>query len=136
MMYKTNQELIERAAKAINPQKTKDGRVHGDVGAALIGANGRVYLGTCVDTPSWGLCAERSAIAAMITDGEYKISKIVAVWRDQSTQMLHVIAPCGICREFMKQINPENLETEIVLGSSTKKLKDFLPCHEWPEPVE
>jgi cytidine deaminase len=137
MSNETSQELIKRAEKVINPHKTADGRLHGDVGAALIGRNGRVYVGTCVDTASWGLCAERSAIAAMITDGEYKIDKIVAVWRDGTTQVLHVVPPCGICREFIRQIDPQNLDTEIVLGSdSSKKLRDLLPFHEWPGPVE
>src|SRR5918911_1486018 len=84
----SNDELIELAAKAINPRITEHGRIHGDVGAALVSENGSVYLGTCVDTPSWGLCAERSAIAAMITAGEYKIAKIVAVWRDQKSNTL------------------------------------------------
>ena len=135
MSSTSNQELINRAEKVINPHRSEDGRLHGDVGPALIGRNGKLYLGTCVDTASWGLCAERSAIAAMITDGEYKIDKIVAVWRDGATQVLHVIPPCGICREFIRQIDPQNLDTEIVLGSdSSKKLRDLLPFHQWPGP--
>lgn len=36
-----------------------------------------------IDTGSGtGFCAEHSAIAAMVTAGEYRIAKIVAVWRD------------------------------------------------------
>ena len=137
MSDETSAELIKRAEKVIHPHRTEDGRVHGDVGAALVSGSGKVYVGTCVDTASWGLCAERSAIAAMITDGEYKINKIVAVWRNQKTQVLHIIPPCGICREFMRQINPENLDTEIVLSTDiSKKLRDLLPCHEWPGQVE
>ena len=128
----TNQELIKEAAKVINPHRTPNGRLHGDVGSALLARNGKVYVGTCVDTASWGLCAERSAIAAMITDGEYGVVKIVAVWRDEESLKLHVAPPCGICREFLHQIDQRNLETEIVLGSDkTKKLKDLLPGTGW-----
>src|SRR5689334_24886180 len=107
----TNDELIKLAARAINPHTTPDGRLHGDVGAALISGDGRIFVGTCVDTPSWGICAERSAIATMITAGEYKITKVVGVWRNQNSK-LYVLPPCGICRQFMKQLDPANLDTE------------------------
>ena len=132
----TNEELIQTAEKVLNPV-TKDGRLHGDVGAAVLGKNGKVYVGTCVDTPSWGLCAERSAFAAMITDGEYKFDKVVAVWKDDKTGKLHVLPPCGVCREFMRQIDQENLESKVILGKTdVKKLKELIPNYEWPAPLE
>lgn len=132
----TNDELIKLAEKAINPRVTESGRLHGDVGAAVVSENGTVYLGTCVDTPSWGICAERSAIAAMITAGEYRIRKVVGVWRDQKTGELYVLPPCGVCRHFMKEIDRANLDTEFVLGrNTTRKLSELLPFHDWPEPL-
>lgn len=131
----TNQELINEAAKVLNPRRTEDGRIHGDVGAALIAHNEKVYVGTCVDTPSWGLCAERSAIAAMITDGEYRIAKIVAVWKDEKSQQVYVLPPCGVCREFMYQVDKGNLDTEVLLGKDeSKKLTDLFPLTNWHEP--
>ena len=36
-----------------------------------------------------GFCAEHSAIAAMITAGEYKIKKIVAVWKKAFVEELY-----------------------------------------------
>jgi cytidine deaminase len=70
----------------------------------------------------------------MITDGEYRIEKIVAVWTDEKTNTLYVVPPCGICREFMRQIDQQNLETEVVLGANNpKRLKELLPFHEWPD---
>lgn len=88
--------------------------------------------GVCVDTPSWGLCAERSAIAAMISDGEYRLRKVVAVWRNQQTGQLHVLPPCGVCREFMRQVDDGNLDAEIVLdGERTKTLRELIPECEW-----
>lgn len=133
----TNQELISEAVKVINPHKTEDGRLHGDVGAALLSGNGKVYVGTCIDTPGWGICAERSAIASMITAGEYKIKKIAAVWKDGRTGKLYILPPCGGCREFMRQVDSQNLETEIILGKDAgKQLKDLLPFYQWPEPMD
>ncbi len=73
----------------------------------------------------------------MITEGEYKFDKIVAVWKDDKTGKLHVLPPCGVCREFMRQIDQGNLESEVILGkTSTKKLKELIPNYEWPAPLE
>ncbi len=132
----TYDELIQAAEKVLNPI-TKGERKHGDVGAAVLSKNGTVHVGVCVDTAGWGICAERSALAAMITDGEYRFEKIVAVWRDNKTGKLHALPPCGSCREFMRQIDETNLESEIILGrNEAKKLKELLPYHEWPEPLD
>jgi cytidine deaminase len=130
----TTDELIQSAASVLNPKRVGD-RVFGDVGATLITEDGHAYSGVCIDTGSGtGFCAEHSAIAAMVTAKEYKIKTIVAVWKDE-TGRLHVVPPCGRCREFIRQIDEDNLETDVVLGPAhVVKLKDLLPYHAWPEP--
>lgn len=71
----------------------------GSVSAAVLSAKGNIYTGVCIDTAcSLGMCAERNAIANMITNGESQIIKIVAVMPDGKAGM-----PCGACREFMMQ---------------------------------
>jgi cytidine deaminase len=132
----TNDELIEEAARKLNPRTGPDNRLFGDVAAALVSEKGDLYTGVCVDTASWGLCAERSAIAAMATAGEYRIRRIVAVWRDERDGKLSVLPPCGVCREFIRRIDEANLDTEVVLGRETvASLRDLLPHHAWPEPI-
>ncbi len=129
-------DLINLAASKLKPHKDEDGRVHGDVAAAVLSKNGKVYLGVCVDTPSWGLCAERSALAPMITDDCYQIDTVVAVWRDPKTKNLHVLPPCGVCRQFMKDIDESNLSSRVILGKNdVLQLKDLIPRHEWPAPL-
>jgi cytidine deaminase len=127
-----------RAAGVLKPYTTADGRLFGDVGAALLTDRGNAYVGVCIDTGSGtGFCAEHSAIAAMVTAGEYRIAKIVAVWRDERDNRLYVLPPCGRCREFIRQIDAANLETDVVLGKDTaEKLKELLPYHAWPAPLE
>lgn len=128
-----NASLIDRAARLINAHRSADGRLHGDVGAVVVSAGGRLFDGVCVDTTSWGLCAERSAIAAMITAGEYRLQKVVAVWRNEATGEIHVLPPCGVCREFMRQIDGGNLDAEVVLGTHhSRTLAELLPEHAWP----
>lgn len=131
-----NDELIKAATAVVNSVTDSKGRLHGDVGSAVLGKNGKVYVGVCVDTPSWGLCAERSALAAMITDKEYQFEKVVAVWRDEKTGKLHVLPPCGICRQFMRDIDESNMESSIILDKEkTVALKELIPYHEWPAPL-
>lgn len=136
-MKMTAPDLIKAAEAVLKPYTTKSGRVFGDVGAAVLSEGGKVYTGVCVDTAGWGLCAERSALAAMITSGEYRISKVVAVWRDERNGKLSVLPPCGICRDFMRGIEENNLEAEVVLGRrKSAKLKDLIPYFEWPKPLD
>jgi len=133
----TNEELILYAEGALRPVRSHDGRLHGDVAAALCSKSGRLFRGVCIDTASWGLCAERSALAAMITSGEYGFESIVAVWRDPETKKLHALPPCGHCREFMRQIDRENLNSKIVLGRDISvPLRELIPFHEWPDPID
>lgn len=130
-----NNQLISAAESVLRPRMA-GGRVFADVGAAVLSLSGCVFVGVSVDTPGWGLCAERSALAAMIAAGEYGFRKAVAVWRDPASGLLHILPPCGICREFMRGIEVSNLDAEIVLArNSSVRLKDLLPANEWPQPA-
>lgn len=96
------------------------------VAAALLTKQGNIYVGVCIDTASTlGMCAERNAIANMITNGEHEIDKIVAVVEDGS-----VGAPCGACREYMMQLSKNSGEIEILMDygkRETIRLKELTP---------
>lgn len=126
MTNRTTDDLIARAAAVVNPRKVGDYLV-GDVGAALLTDQDHVYVGVCIDAASgMGFCAEHSAIAAMVTAGEFKIKRIVAVWKDATGT--YVLAPCGRCREFIRQLHPDNIDTEVILGQGeVLRLADLLP---------
>ena len=126
--------LVEAAQAVLRPRRVAD-RLMGDVAAALLTRDGQRFLGVSIDTGSGpGVCAEHSAVAAMVTAGEYRIGAIVAVWRDERGS-LYVLPPCGRCREFIRQVDPGNLDTRVVLAEGrTTLLRDLLPEHDWPEP--
>lgn len=132
----SDRELIGRAAAVIKPRRGPGDRHFGGVGACLLTAAGNVYLGVDIDTTSGtGFCAEHSAIAAMVTAGEYQIEAVVAVWRDEKGR-LYVLPPCGRCRELIRQLDSSNLDTHVVLGDGHRRaLRDLLPEHEWPAPL-
>ena len=129
-------DLISRAEQTLRLHRTRDGRIFGDVASAVLSERGGVYVGVCVDIPGWGLCAERSALAAMVTAGEYRFRSIVAVWCDEDEGRLHVLPPCGICREFMRALDEANLDAEVILGrTEAEPLRRLIPHHAWPAPL-
>jgi cytidine deaminase len=132
----SNEELIGSAEAVLNPHTVAD-RLFADVASTLVTDKGNRYSGVCIDTASGtGFCAEHGAIAAMVTAGEYRIAKIVAVWRDQEGR-LHVLAPCGRCREFIQQIDPANVDAEVVLSRDrSSSLRGLLPLNEWSHPLD
>jgi cytidine deaminase len=78
----SNDALIASAQALLHPH-TVDGRLFGDVAVILVTEASNHYCGVCIDTGSGTrFCAEHAAIAAMVTAREYKIARIVAVWRD------------------------------------------------------
>ena len=93
------------------------------VGAALLGANGKIYTGCNVENAAYpqGCCAETSAISAMIADGERRI--LAALVTGQGAEL---IAPCGGCRQRLNEFaepttpvhlsGPEGVERTVTLG--------------------
>lgn len=98
----------------------------GGVAAAILTKAGNIYVGVCIDTASTlGMCAERNAIANMITNGESLIDKVVAVMPDGK-----VGSPCGACREYMMQLDKGSGDIEILLDLETQKtvrLRELIP---------
>jgi cytidine deaminase len=125
MLELSNLDLIEKARRMLNPRQLALSNTAGDVACALLSSSGKLYFGVCIDIGSGiGFCAEHAAIAALITAGESRIARIVAVWGEDK-----VLPPCGRCREFMYEIDEANYDsTDVILGENTVvKLKDLLP---------
>lgn len=122
-------ELYNAAKKVLNPRKVSSIIEAGGVSAAIETESGKIYVGVCVDSAcSLGICAERNAIFNMITNGESRIIRVVAINWDGK-----VISPCGACRELMSQLMPSDYKKiEIMLDYEKCKivtLGDLTP--EW-----
>ncbi|WP_303219572.1 cytidine deaminase family protein [Enterococcus asini] len=119
-------ELYKEARKVQKAWEVSPFIEAGGVAAALMTKKGTIYVGVCIDTASsLGMCAERNAIANMLTNEESQIEKIVAVLSDGS-----VVAPCGVCRESMMQLAKDSGEIEVLLDYEERKvsnLKELLP---------
>ncbi len=70
------------------------------VGAALVGESGRVYLGCNVENSAYGLalCAERAAVAAAVGQGETKFQGLVIATPSDPPS-----PPCGMCRQTLAE---------------------------------
>lgn len=110
------EKLYEEAKKVQNDRKISGYVEAGGVAAAILSSTGKIYTGVCIDTCSTlGICAERNAIFNMITCGEDKIAKVLAIMPDGKTG-----APCGACRELMVQLMPNDYGSiEIMLDCDT-----------------
>ena len=110
-------KLYDEAVRVQNGRTVSPFIEAGSVAAAILTKQGNIYVGVCIDTASTlGMCAERNAIANVITNAESQIDKVVAVTPDGS-----VGSPCGACREYMMQLDKDSGEIEILLDLETEK---------------
>ena len=122
-------DLCNEARRTLNERKISDYVQAGGVAAAIEAGSGRIYTGVCVEAAcALGICAERNAIFSMITNGESRIRRVIAVGWDG-----RAMPPCGACRELMSELMPEDFRSiEIMLDYENGRivsLGDLTP--EW-----
>jgi cytidine deaminase len=105
------------------------------VSAGLLTSGGSEFFGLCVDakTSTVGMCAEYSAVGAMVTSGESRIKTIVAVTRKSPTRY-GVLPPCGKCRDFIRGFG--NPYVILQTGKSLEDLKKVRLSELVPNPWE
>jgi cytidine deaminase len=125
----TDPDLLKRAVsstvKARQAFSTRKGwDFMGYVGAALVTERGNVFTGINLQLLCGiGFCAEHSAVAEMVRNGETRISKIVATTAEGA-----ILPPCGRCRELLYQIDEANLDTAVIVGEGSRRpLRELLP---------
>lgn len=111
-------ELFTKAKIVLKPKNISNSVDAGGVVAAVLSKDGNIYTGVCIDMAcSIGMCAERNALSTMITNGESKIDKLVCIGSHNNIMM-----PCGLCCEFMMQLDNENKNMEILTNIDTKEI--------------
>jgi len=86
------------------------------VGAAVRAADGSIFSGANVENASYplSLCAERSAVAWMVSAGQCEI-EAVAIWTDTPEPT----PPCGGCRQVLAEFAPDPATLQITMACPT-----------------
>ncbi len=97
------------------------------VGAALLAASGKVYLGSNIENSAYGetLCAERAAFAKAISEGEREFLRIAVAGAKKGEAADKNCAPCGSCRQVMAEFCKKDFE--IILANEKITLEKLLP---------
>ena len=74
------------------------------VGAALRTKSGKIYLGCNIENHGiQGICAERTAFAKALSEGESEFERITVVGAQVGKEPTGKCMPCGYCRQFMSE---------------------------------
>jgi cytidine deaminase len=78
-----------------------------EVGAAARTTSGQIFAGIHFETATGfaTVCGEVAAICCMVAAGHRDLDTIAAVWR-AGDGALHLLPPCGRCREVISDFNP------------------------------
>lgn len=106
------------------------------VGCCIKTNKGNLYSGCNIENASYGLtlCAESSAIAAMVQSGESQISEVLVIARNHE-----ICTPCGACRQRIREFAaPEAFIHMFAIDGKhmVKALSDLLPFSFGPSNLE
>jgi cytidine deaminase len=89
------------------------------VGAALLGVDGKIYAGCNVENASYGLsrCAEQTAIQKMVSEGTRAFTKAVVYTLSSPPS-----SPCGACRQIMFEFGAD---AEVVMVNDKNETRVF-----------
>ena len=112
---------------------------HWSVGAALLDDEGRVWQGCNIENAAYtpSNCAERTAFFKAISEGATTFAAIAVVGGPEGQPTRGYCAPCGVCRQVMREFCDKD-SFRVILGDSVLEpkpylLRDILPESFGPE---
>ena len=100
------------------------------VGAALRTKEGKIYSGCNIENHGiQGICAERTAFAKALSEGERNFESITVVGASIGKEPLEECMPCGYCRQFMSEFVDENFKIYTICNDTIKEysISELLP---------
>ncbi|NLJ69904.1 MAG: cytidine deaminase [Clostridiaceae bacterium] len=104
------------------------------VGAALLGASGKIHTGCNVENASYGatICAEQAAVVKAISEGEEKFIALAIHGspHEPKPNQTYYAYPCGICRQVLSEFAEPDLTILIVHSEDNyleRTLAELLP---------
>ena len=136
----TKEQIRELAAKSLAGIKNSYAPYsHFHVSAVLLSENGNIYTGNNIENAAYtpSVCAERCAFFKAVSEGKTEFRAIAIVGGPKGKEPENFCAPCGVCRQVMREFcDPE--EFRIILGAGTGEkqvylLKELLPLSFGPD---
>ena len=118
-MYNEDIELAKNARlKAYSPYSNFQ------VGAALRTKSGKIYIGSNIENHGiQGICAERTAFAKALSEGEREFDRITVVGSPKGEECTEKCMPCGYCRQFMSEF--VNKDFKICVVDKENNVEEF-----------
>lgn len=97
-----------------------------NVGAALLGKNGKIYQGCNIENASYTPtnCAERTAFFKAVSEGQKEFDA-VAIVGGKAGGSGEYCSPCGVCRQVMMEFCKPK-EFKIYLAKDRNNLDDYI----------
>ena len=91
------------------------------VGAALLTKDGKVYQGCNIENVAFGPtnCAERTAFFTAVYEGEREFEAIAIVGGKAGEPVSELCAPCGVCRQVMREFCADDFKIYLSKGDGT-----------------
>jgi len=123
-LSKLDNQLVDEAKALLKKRLSKQN----DAAAVLRTTDNKIFQGVCLDikcSPPCSVCAEYTAIGAMVTGGSKKIDTIVAVgyWNKDG----HVMSPCGKCRQLIGEFGDPYVIVEVKKQLKKVRLSELMP---------
>jgi len=99
------------------------------VGAALLGASGKVYIGCNVESVAFTptCCAERTALVKAVSEGELEFTDIAVSGGPDGKAYCY---PCGVCRQMLYEFGKDEMTVVVAKTGDDYKvhtLGELLP---------
>jgi cytidine deaminase len=98
------------------------------VGAALLGRSGQVFTGCNVENAAYPLClcAERTAVAKAVSEGEREFEAIAVATAIGAT-------PCGACRQVLREFGGPAGDLRVIVTDAADNIRTFTIAELLPE---
>ncbi len=127
----TWQPFLDRAVASMQRAYAPYSSFH--VGAVVRDEHGQYHAGSNVENAAYpeGVCAEASAISAMVAAGGRRITAILVVGEGDA-----LVTPCGGCRQKIREFAAADTEVAVASPNGVRRvftLDELLPVSFGPE---
>lgn len=122
----SNEQKDQLILNAINVRETAYSPYSNyKVGAALLAKSGKIYVGSNFENSAFGagVCAERVALGAALSNGEREFLAICVCGNSVE------VTPCGICRQALSEFN----DIDIICCDDKRNIAEYKLSNILPE---